>query len=307
MRGKSTANLLYDPEVERTCRSNRKQAKERKQQQKNQQKEISSSAQGKEEKVMAGNGEGNRRTLGDYANHTVNRHVSSIVRPPVTANNFEIKPALLHVMQQNQFGGSEIDDPNIHISNFLEICDTLKINGASDDAIRLRLFPFSLRDRAKSWLQSQPRGSITTWDELETRFLGRYFPPSRFVKMRGEITSFVQRDGEILHDAWERFKELLRKCPNHGFDDLQQMQIFCNGLRPATKLMLDASAGGSMNSKTAEEAQQLIEAMASNDYLMHNDRGVVAKKGIMELDSQSALLAQNKLMTQQLEALTKQI
>ncbi|KAF7821315.1 hypothetical protein G2W53_026770 [Senna tora] len=71
----------------------------------------------------------------------------------------------------NIFGGSPIEDPNNHILNFLEICDTFKHNGVSDDAIRLRLFPFSLRDKTKVWLQSLPEGSISTWEELHNNFL----------------------------------------------------------------------------------------------------------------------------------------
>lgn len=85
---------------------------------------------------------------------TPNRNVPAIMGPNILANNFEIKPALLNVVQQSQFGGNEIEDPNTHISNFLEICITIRINGVGDEAIRLRLFPFSLRDKAKIWLQS---------------------------------------------------------------------------------------------------------------------------------------------------------
>lgn len=87
---------------------------------------------------------GNRqRTLSDYAQ-------SSSVCPPVTTNNFELKPVFVQVVQQSaQFHGLLDKDPNSHITGFLKVCDTLKINNVSNDATRLGLFPFSLKGRAK--------------------------------------------------------------------------------------------------------------------------------------------------------------
>ena len=98
---------------------------------------------------------------------SVNGDISSIRRPAIQANNFEIKLAIIQMIQQTvQFGGLSQEDTNVHIANFLEICDTFKHNGVRDDAIRLRLFPFSLRDKAKVWLHSLLPGIITTWEEL---------------------------------------------------------------------------------------------------------------------------------------------
>ena len=71
------------------------------------------------------------------------------------------------------------EDPNSDISNFMEVCDTVKYNGVSDDAIRLRLFPFSLKDKAKHWLNSKPPDSIITWAYLVTKFLAKFFSPSK--------------------------------------------------------------------------------------------------------------------------------
>jgi Retrotransposon gag protein len=143
---------------------------------------------------------------------------TSIVAPVVGANNFELKPALINMVQQHPFNGLPNEDPNLHLSVFLEICNTLKVNGVTDDAIRLRLFPFSLAGKARAWLQSLTIGTITTWDQLAEAFLAKYFPPTKTALLRTQINSFQQKEGESLYDAWERFKDLLRSCPHHGLE-----------------------------------------------------------------------------------------
>lgn len=134
------------------------------------------------------------RPLNSYAIPSQDEPHNNIVAPAIEANNFELKPSLLSAVQQNQFSGGPTDDPNLHLSIFLQYADTVKANGVSTEAIRLRLFPFSLRDRARAWLQSLPSNSITTWDELKKVFLSRYFPPSKTAMLRAQINAFRQKD-----------------------------------------------------------------------------------------------------------------
>ncbi|KAA3465781.1 RING-H2 finger protein ATL63 [Gossypium australe] len=90
------------------------------------------------------------RTMYDYAKPNLTGIESSIIRPAIAANNFELKPNTIQMIQQFvQFDSLQDEDPNNHLANFLEFCDTFKINGVFDDVIRLRLFPFSLRNKAK--------------------------------------------------------------------------------------------------------------------------------------------------------------
>ncbi|KAK5771968.1 hypothetical protein PVK06_048224 [Gossypium arboreum] len=155
------------------------------------------------------------RTMYDYAKPNLTGTESSIVRPAVAANNFELKPNTIQMIQQFvQFDGLQDEDPNAHLSNFLEFCNTFKINGVFYDAIRLRLFPFSLRNKAKQWLSLLPRGSITIWEQMTKKFLLKYFSPAKTAKLRNNIFSFMQMDLETLYDAWERYKDLLATGSN---------------------------------------------------------------------------------------------
>ncbi|XP_050910020.1 uncharacterized protein LOC127123885 [Lathyrus oleraceus] len=85
-----------------------------------------------------------------------------IVAPAIEQNDFELKPSLLSSVQHNKFSSSPTDDPNLHLSVFVQYTDTVKANGVSPGAIRLRLFSFSLRDKARAWLQYPPSNSVTT-------------------------------------------------------------------------------------------------------------------------------------------------
>ena len=136
----------------------------------------------------------NQRALRDYATPRINELQSSIIRPAIAANSFEIKPGTIQMVQNSvQFGGMTNDDPNEHLMSFIEICETFKFNGVSDDAVRLRLFPFTLRDKARSWLH--------TWNDLAQKFLAKFFPLVRTAKLRNDISTFEQQHGESLYEA----------------------------------------------------------------------------------------------------------
>ncbi|GJU23017.1 zinc finger, CCHC-type containing protein [Tanacetum coccineum] len=80
------------------------------------------------------------------------------------------------------------------------------------------IFQFYLRDQASNWLELLPAGSISTWEDLTTRFLAQFFPPGRTEKLRNDILMFQQHQGDSLSKAWTRFIDLLQKVPHHGID-----------------------------------------------------------------------------------------
>ena len=108
---------------------------------------------------------------------------SAIRRPPIQANNFELKPMTFQLLQNIQFHGLASENPNTHLTNFIEVCDIVKFNGVIGKALRLRLFPLSLSEKAKHWLTSQPPDSITSWNDLVQKFLTKFFPPSKISQL----------------------------------------------------------------------------------------------------------------------------
>ncbi|KAL4321459.1 hypothetical protein AHAS_Ahas14G0112600 [Arachis hypogaea] len=228
-----------------------------------------------------------RRVLGSYSAPTADLYGKSIVVPPIAANNFELKPQL--------------------------ICDTVKTNGVNPEVYKLMLFPFALRDKAKLWLDSQPKESLNTWKKVVTEFLTKFFPPKKLTKLRLEVQTFRQKEGETLYEAWERYKLLTRQCPPDMFFKWIQLDIFYEGLGEMSKMSLDTSAGSSLHKKkTPEETIELIELVASNQYLYSSNRNPVnsetsQKRGVLEVEAVNALLAQNKLMSQQINLLTRQM
>ncbi|KAL5545044.1 hypothetical protein UlMin_008828 [Ulmus minor] len=190
---------------------------------------------------------------------------------------------------------------------FLDICDIIKINGVTDDTIRLRLFPFSLRDQARGWLQSLQPGSITTWQDMAKKFLAKFFPLAKTTQLRSEIGQFKQTGFESLYEAWERFKDLIRGCPQHGLPDWLQVQMFYNGLNGQTRTIVDVAIGGTLMSKIAEGATSLLEEMASNNYQWPTERSTATKvDGIHELEPLAALSAQVAYLSHQISTLTTQ-
>ena len=177
---------------------------------------------------------------------------AAIRRPPIQANNFELKSVTLQMLQNILFHGFPNENSNMHLTNFIEVCDTVKYNGVTEEALRLRLFLLSLADRAKHWLTSQPPDSITSWNDLVQKFLTKFFPPTKIAQLVQEINTFRQRDGENLAEAWDKFHELLRRCPHHRFTRWMQVHTFYNGLRDTTRTVIDASTGGVLMKKTTD-------------------------------------------------------
>ncbi|GJV30586.1 ribonuclease H-like domain-containing protein [Tanacetum coccineum] len=138
------------------------------------------------------------------------------------------------------------------------------------------------------WLRNEPTGLIITWDGPKTKFLNKYCPPARITKKMEEINNFQQEPNENLYQAWERFKELLMKCPQHYLMEMQEVILFYNGLGIPTRQILDSR--GAIPFKTAADAKVAIQEMAEYSQKWHN--GTSRSRSTKTSDGLAAIQAQ---------------
>nr|GEW24535.1 reverse transcriptase domain-containing protein [Tanacetum cinerariifolium] len=182
------------------------------------------------------------RTMAQMLQAPIEGYEDAIVVPPINANNFELKQTLINLVQSNQFTGRQ--DPHNHLRFFNKVTSTFRHSEVSNTTIKLLLFLFSLEGEARIWLDEEPPRSILTWEDLVSKFINQFLPPSKTTYLRNEITNFLQKPNETFNEAWERFKDLLRQCPHHGFSELHQLDTFYNTLNPNDQDALDSAAGG---------------------------------------------------------------
>ncbi|XP_056856695.1 uncharacterized protein LOC130506091, partial [Raphanus sativus] len=188
------------------------------------------------------------RAIGAHDQPNIHGNRAGIRAPAVENNNFEIKSSLINMIQSNKYHGLALEDPLDHLDNFDRLCGTIKINGVSEDALKLRLFPFSLGDKAHTWEKGLSRDSIRTWDECKEAFLTKFFSNSRTAKLRNEISGFQQRNLEGFGEAWERFNSYITQCPHHGFTKERLLSTFYKG-----------------------DAEELVENMAKSDSVYNEE------------------------------------
>nr|GEZ20765.1 reverse transcriptase domain-containing protein [Tanacetum cinerariifolium] len=199
------------------------------------------------------------RTMAEMLHAPTKRCAEAIVVPSILTEQFKLKHSLINMMTSEKFFGLKKDNPHDHIRWFNKITSIIKYKDVPNSVIKLILFHFSLVEAARRWLEKEPPRSITTWDDLVSKFINEFFPPSRTTNLRNEISNFQQKFDESFHEAWERYKDLLRACPHHGFTELYQLDTFYNALNPADQDSLNAATGGNLLEKSPQDTLTIIE------------------------------------------------
>ncbi|GJY33463.1 reverse transcriptase domain-containing protein [Tanacetum coccineum] len=200
------------------------------------------------------------RTMAQLLQAPTEGYEDAILIPEIVANNFELRHGLINLVQNKQFFGHDKEDPHAHIRYFNKITSTMRVPNVPIATIKLMLFPFSIEGAARIWLEKEPPRSIQTWDDLVSKFINQFFPPSKTTNLRNEITRFQQRFDESFYEAWDRFNDLLRACPHHGFSELHQLDTFYNALNINDQDSLNSAAGGNFLDKMPRECLKIIES-----------------------------------------------
>ena len=207
----------------------------------------------------------------------------SCIRLSPAARNYELKN--IHFNMLPSFNGLPSEDPLTFLREFYTTIQTFPLHGLTEDELRMRCFPYTLKDRAKTWLINLPEGSLGTWEEVYEKFMMKYYSPQKTVELRNKICSFSQMEGEPFHEAWERFKMLLSQCPHHQFSLALLIQFFYDGLTMNGQTLVDTAAGGYFGDKTAEEVYDIYETLATNS----QQKAVRGRRaGVHEVSSSSS-------------------
>nr|GFA16982.1 reverse transcriptase domain-containing protein [Tanacetum cinerariifolium] len=191
----------------------------------------------------------NQRTMAQLLQAPTVGYEDAIVVTAITADNFELKHGLLTLVQNNQFFGHDKEDPHAHVRYFNKITSTLKFPNVPNTSIKLMRFPFSLEGATRIWLEKEPPRLIFTWDDLVSKFISQFFPPSKTTSLRNEITNFQEQ--------------------------LHQLDTFYNALNSKDQDSLNSAASGNFLDKMPRECLAIIESKSKVHY--SSNKPVVAK------------------------------
>nr|GEV77121.1 reverse transcriptase domain-containing protein [Tanacetum cinerariifolium] len=211
------------------------------------------------------------RTMAQMLQAPIEGYEDAIVVPQINANNFKLKQTLINLVQSNQFTGRQ--DPHNHLRFFNKVTSTFRH-------------------------LEEPSRSILTWEDLVSKFINQFFPPSKTTYLRNEIINFLQKPNETFNEAWEHFKDLLRQCPHHGFSELHQLDTFYNALNSNDQDALDSAARGNFLDKIPRECLSIIESKSKVRYSSSRVTDVRANAHAPPLISSSS----NSFNLQQIDA-----
>ncbi|GJS78678.1 hypothetical protein Tco_0728559 [Tanacetum coccineum] len=208
-------------------------------------------------------------TIEQYLALSRENQALGVVKPEIGGNvNFEIKSQFMRELREDTFSENKDEDAHNHIDRVLSIVGLFNIPGVFKDAVMLQVFPFTLTGSAKRWVDRLAPGTINTWDLLKKAFIQRYCPPSMTAKQLKDIHNFKQEGDESLYQAWERYNDVLYKCPTHDINSHQKVNIFYKGLSTMNRQLLDSQ--GPIPGMRPAQALTAIQTIANHSQKGHD-------------------------------------
>ncbi|GJY91038.1 hypothetical protein Tco_0506234 [Tanacetum coccineum] len=237
-------------------------------------------------------GEIDNLTMEQYIALTRGNQAPGVVKLEIGGNvNFEIKSQFMRELREDTFSGNKNNDAHEHVERVLDIVGLFNIPRVSHDAVMLRVFPISITGAVKRWVDRLSIGTVDSWDLLKKAFIQRYCLPSKTAKQLKEIHNFKQEGDETLYQAWERYNDLLYKCPTHEINSHQKVNIFYNGIRTMNHQLHDSQ--GPIPGMTPAQALTAIQTMADHSQKWHD--GSSSKNKESSINSKGITAIVNKL------------
>ncbi|KAK1601301.1 hypothetical protein QYE76_018393 [Lolium multiflorum] len=213
--------------------------------------------------------------------------------------DFSLDLSHIAIVEKTPFCGTEKESAVEHMT------ELSTLSGVFSDDVKMRtyfvakIFPFSLKDDAKTWYNNLPPGSIKSPKELLDVFFRKYFPASAQHAALQRIYNFDQEDGEKLPEAWARFCSLIRAQPDHDLEKHDLLDIFYSGLTIESRAYLDSCAGCVFRKRTPDDAEELLAKIGRN----HDDWStpeptptpIVKKRGMIKLNDEDMREAKKSL------------
>ncbi|KAK1605842.1 hypothetical protein QYE76_029515 [Lolium multiflorum] len=213
--------------------------------------------------------------------------------------DFSLDLSHIAIVEKTPFCGTEKESAVEHMT------ELSTLSGVFSDDVKMRtyfvakIFPFSLKDDAKTWYNNLPPGSIKSPTDLRDVFFRKYFPASAQHAALQRIYNFDQEDGEKLPEAWARFCSLIRAQPDHDLEKHDLLDIFYSGLTIESRAYLDSCAGCVFRKRTPEDAEELLAKIGRN----HDDWStpeptptpIVKKRGMIKLNDEDMREAKKSL------------
>ncbi|KAK1692445.1 hypothetical protein QYE76_009142 [Lolium multiflorum] len=213
--------------------------------------------------------------------------------------DFSLDLSHIAIVEKTPFCGTEKESAVEHMT------ELSTLSGLFSDDIKMRtyfvakIFPFSLKDDAKTWYNNLSPGSIKSPKELLYVFFRKYFPASAQHAALQRIYNFDQEDGEKLPEAWARFCSLIRAQPDHDLEKHDLLDIFYSGLTIESRAYLDSCAGCVFRKRTPDDAEELLAKIGRN----HDDWStpeptptpIVKKRGMIKLNDEDMREAKKSL------------